>query len=175
MPLTDQADRRLMLLGILLLGLAISVMVYYWITVPDEDSFGERYVNSEVPLIFPFFVIMSFKPITLTVYLIFTGVLLILEAIKERLRDRNTRPIKIMLLLIAFASGYEVFWNFFAWFTVWQREGGVLDAIANTTHEYPILPANFNFATKIVFLIFALSLYGSLFLGKLERSKPTAH
>jgi len=80
-----------------------------------------------------------------------------------------------MLLLIAFASGYEVFWNFFAWFTVWQREGGVLDAIANTTHEYPILPANFNFATKIIFLIFALSLYGSLFLGKLERSKPTTH
>lgn len=123
---------------------------------------------------FPFFAIMSFKPITLIVYLIFAGTLLILEGAKDKLRRRNTRPIRILLLFVAFGSGYEVIWNFLAWFTAWQRNGGVLDAIANTTHEYPILPVNFNFATKVIFLIFALSTYGSLFLEKLERTDGAA-
>ena len=150
------------------------MVVYYGITIPRENSFGERYVTSEIPLIFPFFVMMSFKPITLMVYLFFVSAVLFLEHIKDRLKRLNMTPTRIVLLFVAFASGYEVLWNFFAWFTIWERDGGVLDLIANTTHDYPILPINFNFATKIILLIFALSLYGSVFLNKLDRSKKIA-
>lgn len=117
---------------------------------------------------------MSFKPITLIVYLLFVGAVLFLEGTKDRLKRMNMTPTRIVLLFVSFASAYEVLWNFYAWFTIWQRDGGMLDLIANTTHDYPILPINFNFATKIIFLIFALSLYSSLFLDKLERSKRIA-
>ena len=150
------------------------MVVYYGITIPHENSFGERYVTSEIPLIFPFFVIMSFKPITLMVYLLFVSAVLFLEGTKSRLKRLNMTLTRLVLLFVAFATSYEVLWNFYAWFTIWQRDGGMLDLIANTTHDYPILPINFNFATKIIFLIFALSLYSSLFLDKLERSKTTA-
>jgi hypothetical protein len=126
-------------------------------------------VNAEIPLLFPFFAIMSFKPITLTVYLTFAGVVLLFGGIKDKLRGRNTAPYKVVLLVVAFASGYEVLWNFFAWFTMWESQGGVLDAVVNTTHQYAIIPVNFNFASKIIYLTFALSLYAILFLDRLNR------
>lgn len=163
-----------LLFGGLSLAAAIFLVVYYAISVPVERAFGERYVNSEIPLIFPFYVISSFKPITLISYLVFLGVVLTLEANKHRLRHVNVRGARILLLFLAFVSGYEVLWNFYAWFATWQRTGGILDLIANTHHEYTILPVNFNFATKIVFLVFALTLYGLFFLQSLERNGRSA-
>jgi hypothetical protein len=161
----------MVVLGVVLLALAFSVVSYYAITVPIEKSFGERYVTTEIPLIFPFYVISSFKPITVITYLIFAGVVLLLEGGKNRMKMIETRWAKILLAFTAFASGYEVIWNFFAWFTLWQKTGGVLDLVSNTTHEYVSLPANFTFATKITFLVFALSLYGCFYLQNLDQRK----
>ena len=160
----------ILLTGLTLLFLAFLIIAYYAATIPTEESFGERYVTPELPLIFPFYVIMSFKPVTVITYLAFAGAVLILEANKERLRKRETRGVRVLLLLLAFASGYEVLWNFFAWFTSWLKNGGSLDLIPNLTHQYALRPVNFNFATKITFLIFALSLYASYFLQNLEQS-----
>jgi hypothetical protein len=159
--------------GLICLALACSIVAYYAIAIPVEQSFGERYVRPEIPLIFPFYTIVSFKPVTIITYLVFTGVVLILEASKDRLRMLETSGARIVLLLVSFASGYEVIWNFFAWFTVWETNGGTLDFIPNMTHEYSFLPANFNFATKITFLVFVLSLYATLFLHGLEQSTTT--
>jgi hypothetical protein len=158
----------MLLSGAILLALAALIIAYYAVAVPVERSFGERYVSTELPLIFPFYAIMSFKPVTVFAYLTFAGIVLILEASKDRLRGLRTRVARILLLVVAFASGYEVIWNFFAWFTSWERSGGELDFIPNATHQYVALPANFNFATKIAFLVFALSLYGCLFLQSIE-------
>lgn len=168
-------NRTMLVLGVICLALACSTVAYYAIAIPVEKSFGERYVKTEIPLIFPFYVIMSFKPVTIITYLTFAGVVLILEASKDRLRMLETRGAKILLLLIAFASGYEVIWNFFAWFTAWETSGGTLDFIPNVTHEYAFLPANFDFATKLTFLIFASSLYASLFLQNVEQSSRINH
>ena len=168
-------NRTMLVLGVICLALACLTIAYYAIAIPVEKSFGERYVETEVPLIFPFYVIMSFKPVTVITYLTFTGAVLILESSKDRLRMLETRGAKILLLLIAFASGYEVIWNFFAWFTTWETNGGPLDYIPNMTHEYAFLPANFDFATKIIFLVFALSLYASLFLQNVEQSTGINH
>ena len=163
----------MLLAGMILLALACLIIAYYAIAIPVERSFGERYVTAEIPLIFPFYVITSFKPVTLIVYLTFAGVVLVLEASKNYLRNFRIRGARILLMFLAFASGYEVIWNFFAWFSTWEKTGGVLDLMANTTHEYTYLPANFNFATKITFLVFALSLHGSLFLLNLEHSRTS--
>ena len=175
MRLGHSEDRSILVLGVLCLALAFSTVAYYAIAIPVEKSFGERYVKTEIPLIFPFYMMMSFKPVTIITYLTFAGVVLILEASKDRLRELETRGARILLLLAAFASGYEVIWNFFAWFTAWETSGGLLDFIPNVTHEYALLPANFNFATKITFLIFALSLYASFFLQNVEQSGRINH
>jgi hypothetical protein len=153
---------------LVLLGLACLIIVYYAVAVPVEQSFGERYVTPEIPLIFPFYVIASFKPITLIAYLTFAGVVLLLEASREFLSKYRFKGLKVVLTFLAFASGYEVIWNFFAWFSLWTKIGGSLDLIPNVTHQYVSLPANFNFATKITWLVFSLSLYGAFFLQNLE-------
>ena len=74
---------------------------------------------------------------------------------------------------LSFASGYELIWNFFAWFSTWQIKGGSLDELSNTQHSYLFLPVNFNFVTKLCFLIFGLSLYAALFLGQIEDDRLT--
>ena len=164
-------NRVLLGAGAACLILAFAIVAYYFAAVPVEKTFGERYVTPEMPLIFPFFVIMSFKPVTVITYLGFAGAVLILEASKDSLRKLETRGVRILLTLVAFASGYEVLWNFFAWFTVWQIKGGQLDLVSNLTHEYSLMPANFNFATKIIFLTFSVTLYASLLLKNLETER----
>ena len=168
MRLMRNANQLMLIIGLTCIALALFLVGYYAVTIPVERSFGERYVESELPLVFPFYAIMSFKPLTIITYLSFAGGVLILEACKDRLRKLETRGAKVLLLILAFASGYEVIWNFFAWFSTWQKTGGAMDLIPNATHEYVVLPANFNFATKVTFLIFSLSLYGAFFLQNLE-------
>jgi hypothetical protein len=162
-------------LGSTLLVLAFVMIAYYVVTVPAEKAFGERYVGSEIPLIFPFYLISSFKPITLITYSIFAGVVLLLEANKSRFLRIDTRGARVVLLIGVFAAGYEVIWNFFAWFATWEKTGGLLDFVANSHHEYNQLPVNFNFATKISFLILALCVYGIFFLSNIKGQTESQH
>ena len=155
------------------MGLAFVILLYYAIRVPTESSFGERYVTSEIPLIFPFYIISTFKPITLTIYFIFGGTVLVLESSREFLSHFDTRGTRVLFTFLSFASGYEVIWNFFAWFVTWQIKGGSLELLSNTEHAYLFLPVNFNFVTKVSFLIFALSLYVAVFLGRIEDDRTS--
>jgi len=164
-------NRMMRISGACFLGLAILILFYYAIKIPTETSFGQRYVMSEIPLIFPFYVISTFKPITLTTYFIFGGVILILESSHESLMRFDTRGTRILFTFLGFASGYELVWNFFAWFSLWQIKGGSIDALSNTQHSYLFLPVNFNFVTKLSFLIFGLSLYVALFLWRIEQER----
>ncbi len=168
MPSERQENRIALILGLTFLAIVCVIIAYYAVAVPVEQSFGERYVTPEIPLIFPFYVVASFKPVTLITYLTFAGVVLLLEGSRDYLRNYRIRGVRVVLTFLAFGSGYEVIWNFFAWFSLWQKTGGTLDLIPNLTHEYASLPANFNFATKIVFLVFSLSIYGAVFLWNLE-------
>jgi len=167
----DLYSRLMRITGIFFLGLAILILIYYAIRVPTESSFGQRYVTSEIPLIFPFFVISTFKPITLIVYFIFGGTVLVLESARGFLGRFDTRGTRILFTFLAFASGYELVWNYLAWFSTWQIKGGSLDMLSNTQHSYLFLPVNFNFVTKICFLIFGLSLYVAQFLRWIENDR----
>ena len=154
--------------GVLLLLAAVVIIVYYAITIPNEGSFGERYVTSIISPPHPLDEITTFKPITLITYFLFSGVVLVLEAAKSRLAGLGTRGLRAFFITATFAAGYEFVWNMFAWFTSWLKDGGSLDLIANTFHNHTFIPLNFNFATKLCFLIFALCFYCWHFLGKLE-------
>ncbi len=140
-------------------------VIYYIVKYPVENVFGERYVNEQIPLLFPFFVIQSFKPITLLVIFSFALWTTALEipAVRTKLSGTYAR---IITAVTAFVACYELVWNYAAWFTLWSMKGGSLDALANTTHEHAGIPVSFNFATKIYFLTTAISLYGMWRLGR---------
>jgi hypothetical protein len=151
----------------------VAIIAYFAITIPTEGSFGERYVTTVISPPYPLNEITTFKPVTLTTYFLFMGTVLILEASKSRIRRLGTRGIRALFITASFAAAYEFIWNMFAWFTTWFKNGGTLDLIANTFHNHTFPPVNFNFATKISFLIFALCLYCWHFLERVESEKKT--
>ena len=166
---TKQIDKVMAFAGILLLTLAVVIIVYYAINVPTEGSFGERYVTAVISPPYPLNQLTTFKPVTLMTYFFFCGTILVLEASKDRLSRVGTRAVRAILLTASFAAGYEFIWNMFAWFTTWLRNGGSLDLKANTFHSHIFPPVNFNFATKVSFLVFALCLYCWYFLQGLRK------
>ena len=155
------------LVGVLLLLAAIMIIGYYAVTIPVEGSFGERYVTSVISPPYPLNKVTTFKPVTVMSYFIFCGTVLLLEANKRRITC-GTRVLRAIVVTVSFAAGYEFLWNMFAWFTTWLKSGGNLDLIANTFHNHTFLPVNFNFATKISFLVFALCLYVWYSLGSVD-------
>lgn len=161
------------LTGVSLLAAAVAIIAYYAITIPIEGSFGERYVTAIISPPYPLNEITTFKPVTLITYFLFSGTALTLEASKSRLANLDTRGLRALLITASFAAAYEFIWNMFAWFTIWLKNGGSLDLIANTFHNHIFPPVNFNFATKVSFLIFALCLYSWHFLGGVKsENKP---
>jgi len=157
---------------LLLVG-AIAIIGYYAVTIPVEGSFGERYVTSVISPPYPLNKVTTFKPVTLMSYFIFCGTVLLLESNKRRITC-GTRVLRAIIVTVSFAAGYEFLWNMFAWFTTWLKSGGNLDLIANTFHNHTFLPVNFNFATKISFLIFALCLYVWYSLGSVDAAQRHA-
>jgi hypothetical protein len=168
---SKQIDRLIGFAGFSLLLAALLIIAYYGITVQIEGSFGERYVTTVISPPYPLNEITTFKPVTLIAYFIFSGTVLVLEANKSRLGTLDTRGLRAFLITASFAAGYEFTWNMFAWFTTWLKNGGPLDLTANDFHNHTFLPVNFNFATKISFLIFALCLYCWHFLQRVNRER----
>ncbi len=156
---------RLQSLVILFAALILLTATYYAAKYPVESVFGERYVKEQIPLLFPFFVIQSFKPVTVMVILGFAlwATALEIPPIRVTLSGMYAR---IIMAVSAFITCYELIWNYVAWFTLWSTKGGSLDALANTTHEHAGIPVSFNFATKIYFLAMAISFYGMWRTGR---------
>jgi len=151
-------DRRLRICGQLLAVTIFIIIVFYLAKYPYEATFGERFVNDQIPLIFPFYVIQSFKPVTLLSILGFALWVIWVES--EKVSLWMSKPLtQVFLATSTFVSIYETIWNFLAWFAAWMQQGGALDSLANTTHEHAGIPVNFNFATKIWFLTAACFLY----------------
>ena len=160
--------------GVILVLAAVTIIVYYAITIPVEGSFGERYVTAVISPPYPFNKITTFKPVTLMSYFIFAGTAFILEAGKKHLGRINSRSLRVVLITASFAAAYEFIWNMLAWFTTWFKNGGTLDLTANTFHSHIFPPVNYNFATKISFLIFALCLYSWYFLRSVDAERKEA-
>ncbi len=150
--------KRLRICGQLLATAILLIVVFYILKYPYETTFGERFVRDQIPLIFPFYVIQSFKPITLLAIFGFALWTIVMES--DKVSQWMSRPLtQVFLATCAFIAMYESAWNFLAWFTAWMLQGGSVDALANTTHEHAGIPVNFNFATKIWFLTAACFLY----------------
>ena len=150
--------RRLRICGKLLAIAILAIIIFYSLKYPSETAFGERFIRDQIPLVFPFYVIQSFKPITLLILFGFALWVIIIEC--DKVISWMSKPLTMVFLATcAFIATYETMWNFFAWFTAWTTQGGPPDVLMNTTHEHAGIPVNFNFATKIWFLTAACFLY----------------
>jgi hypothetical protein len=76
----------------------------------------------------------------------------------------------VMMALFAFGSLYEIFWNFAIWTALMAIAGPLLhpDLLANVFNVPRAV--NLVFATKIVVLVFGLSLYSLYFIHRVKNN-----
>jgi hypothetical protein len=165
---------------------ALAFIGYYGILSIGNPpaNIGAQFVTAEFPppSISPWF---YGKPITWFIYAAFLYWSAGLEAQKIHFlefSERTRRFLFIVTAFVAFAAFYEIFYNFMIW--------GALEVLAQNctpspctpdviASRFPDLPRGLNlvFATKVVILVFSLSVYSLWFLYRIdkdiERRNPT--
>jgi len=152
---------------------ALVSMVIFWI--------GTKYgFTSEI--------FYFFKPVTVFQYTAFLAFAFFVTSFRERLKKSPRLEIYFIVgFLVAMASFYEILFNFFYWFSLFNFYGlGTdLDALKNlvpynllfnqTTADVlqksGLYPVNLNFASKISVLIFFCSAYWLYLVYSLRKNK----
>ena len=156
--------------------IAASFMLWYGLQIPVNPTIGAQFVLSEWPdpKISPYFYA---KPITWFSYFGFLYWAFGLESNRTRFINMSPRTRKLIFILtatVAFAALYEIFFNFTLWsaLMVLTQNCGTPpcnpDLLANS---FPALrnPVNLVFATKVVTIVFGLSIYSLWFLNRVEK------
>ena len=166
--------------------IALTFIGYYGILAISNppSAIGQQFVLAEFPpqSISPWFFA---KPITWFCYASFLYWSFGLEAQKKhflRFSDSTRRFLFIVTAVIAFGALYEIFFNFMLW--------SALEVLCNNAanppcspdlvnNRWPDLrsPLNLTFSTKIVTLVFAMSVYSLYYLHRvdkeIDRRSPT--
>jgi hypothetical protein len=165
---------------------AMAFIIYYGLQATTNPQIGIQFVSAEWPdpAIFPLYA----KPITWFAYFSFVYWAAGLEANKDHFLKLSPRARNMLFLgtaLVAFASFYEIFYNFMVWLA--------LEVLTTSTTCKPFpcnpdqvasifdlkSPLNLVFATKIVTTAFGLSMYSLWFLHRVdaetERRNQTAN
>lgn len=166
--------------------IALAFMGYYGIMALGSPSatIGQQFVLSEFPPsnISPWF---FGKPITWFSYATFLYWAFGLEAQRShflRFSGRTRRFMFVITALIAFGALYEIFFNFMIWSALEVLNNNCGQPPCNIdliTSPFPsrATPLNLVFATKVVVLVFGLSMYSLYFLHRInreiERRAPT--
>ena len=157
---------------------ALTFLSYYGILALSNPPsvIGQQFVLAEFPPqnISPWFFA---KPITWFSYAAFLYWSFGLEAQKMhflRFSDKTRRFMFVVTAVIAFGALYEIFFNFMLW--------GALEVLANNcplppcnpdfaSNPWPNLrsPLSLTFSTKVVTLVFALSVYSLYFLHRIDK------
>ena len=139
---------------------------------------GENMVTTEVPHQLFF----KMKPITWFVLFFISGWIIFFETEQDkinRILSTKRRFLYILTFILIFISGYEVIYNF----SLWSGLMAVSSILSTTTENLynwnpdllvnpypnPNMPINLVFATKIVYLIFFLSVYTNIYINKMEK------
>jgi hypothetical protein len=158
--------------------IALTFIGYYGILVIGNPPsvIGQQFVLTEFPppSISPWFFA---KPITWFSYASFLYWAFGLEAQKKhflRFSEGTRRFMFVITAVIAFGAFYEIFFNFMLW--------SALEVLANNCgaigcnpdllfNSFPSLrnPLSLTFATKVVTLVFALSIYSLYFLHRVDK------
>jgi hypothetical protein len=158
--------------------IALTFIGYYSIIALGNPSvnIGQQFVLSEFPdpRISPWF---FGKPITWFSYASFLYWTFGLEAQKSHFlnfKDRTRRFMFIVTALIGFGALYEIFFNFMLWSALEVLTNNCGSPPCNPdplANPFPNLrnPLNLVFATKVVTLVFALSMYSLYFLHRVDK------
>ncbi len=143
---------------------ALAFIVFYGLQATTNPQVGIQFVQSEWPdpSIFPYFYA---KPITWFAYFSFVYWAAGLESNKEHFLQLSPRVRNMIFLataLVAFASFYEIFYNFMVWLALEV----LTDKVASIFDLKS--PLNLVFATKIVTTAFGLSMYSLWFLHRVD-------
>jgi hypothetical protein len=133
------------------------------------------------------------KPITFFQYTAFLAFAFFINSIKERLEKSDKKDVYLIIgFFIAMVSFYEVLFNFFYWFSLYNFYGiGTdLDSLKNLIERQKfnvtylfnmtntevlnrtgIYPVNLNLASKLVVLLFFCSVYWIYFMSNLNKKK----
>jgi hypothetical protein len=152
---------------------ALAFIVYYGLQATTNPQIGIQFVSAEWPnpAIFPLYA----KPITWFAYLSFVYWAAGLESNKEHFLKLTPRFRNFLFLasaLVAFASFYEIFYNFMVWLALEVLTTNCVPSPCNPDKLASIFdlnsPVNLVFATKIVTTAFGLSMYSLWFLHRVD-------
>ena len=152
---------------------ALAFIVYYGLQATTNPQIGIQFVSAEWPdpSIFPLYA----KPITWFAYFSFVYWAAGLESNKEhflRLSARTRNMLFLVTALVAFASLYEIFYNFMVWLALEVLTTNCIPFPCNPDKVASIFdlksPLNLVFATKIVTTAFGLSIYSLWFLHRVD-------
>ena len=153
---------------------ALAFIVYYGLQATTNSQVGIQFVQSEWPdpSIFPYFYA---KPITWFAYFSFVYWAAGLESNKShflKLSPRFRNMLFLVTALVAFASFYEIFYNFMVWLALEVLTTNCRPFPCNPDQVASIFdlrsPLNLVFATKIVTTTFGLSMYSLWFLHRVD-------
>ncbi|TMI16897.1 hypothetical protein E6H33_03390 [Candidatus Bathyarchaeota archaeon] len=153
---------------------AMAFIVFYGLQATTNPQVGIQFVQSEWPdpSIFPYFYA---KPITWFAYFSFVYWAAGLESNKEHFLKFSPRARNMLFLvtaLVAFASFYEIFYNFMVWLALEVLTTNCRPFPCNPDQVASIFdlrsPLNLVFATKIVTTAFGLSMYSLWFLHRVD-------
>jgi hypothetical protein len=153
---------------------ALAFIVFYGLQATTNPQVGIQFVQSEWPdpSIFPYFYA---KPITWFAYLSFVYWAAGLESNKGHFLKLSLRLRNMLFLgtaLVAFASFYEIFYNFMVWLALEVLTTNCRPFPCNPDQVASIFdlrsPLNLVFATKIVTTAFGLSMYSLWFLHRVD-------
>lgn len=159
----------------------LTSLIFFWIGI--KYGFTVDFVN-------------IIKPISIFQYSTFLAFVFALNAFKENLQKVSSKDFWLTVgFFVAMASFYEVFFNFFYWFSLYSFYGlgANLDAVTNvisaprtnlfnitnflnvtnqqTLEKTGLYPLSLNIASKIVVLIFFCSLYWIYFFHDLKKEE----
>lgn len=153
--------------------IALAFIAYYGIMALGNPpaNIGQQFVLTEFPptSISPW---LFAKPITWFSYASFLYWAFGLESQRKHFlnfKEGTRRFLFVITAVIAFGALYEIFFNFMLWGALEAvTAGGNPDLLNNI---YPDLrnPLNLTFATKIVTLVFTMSVYSLYYLHRIEK------
>lgn len=158
--------------------IALAFIGYYGILSLGNPSvnIGAQFVLTEFPSpsISPYF---YGKPITWFSYAAFLYWAAGLEAQKSHFLNYSDRTRRVMFIgtaLVGFGAFYEIFYNFMIWSALEVLTQNCTPSPCNPDYiasHFPALsnPLNLVFATKVVVLVFGLSVYSLWFLYRIEK------
>jgi hypothetical protein len=149
--------------------IALALVTYGVWRHPSTSVYGEQFVLDEwSPVLF-----IQLKPMTLifmSVFLFYAFLIQHLEA-KISLLSRDVRAfLFVIAFLIAAGSLYELFFNFALWSALMSVTGVANPDILVNRFPNPRTAVSIVYASKLVLLIFAVSLYSLYFLHRIDKT-----